>query len=428
MSLRHSSPPPGRPVPWFTATAFAEACGDQMTRSLAPIIAVSLLGAGTATVGLLHSLGLAMFLLLSIPLGVLGDRLSRPVSMMSSSTSLRIAVLGCGVIAWVLGVLQGALGLGILLGIALVIGIADVVFTTGRSVLVPRLVPPERIRPMMGSVHTAAQIGTVLAPLALTGLLTLTAPPLAWLGAALAYLGSLLAQRRLGGHDHRIETSALSRDAARPAPLCQGVSHLLSEPTLRRVTASSALHNAAAMAANTLLPVIALTEMGLAPATFAGLGGIGAAGGILGASSASHLTARHGLRRVRIAAALATGAGVIPVLLLTVQAQSLPGPSSLWIGLFFGLSGFCTSVSAVAGADLVARLAPHEMLGAVAGAQRTATMGIMPVSAMLVGLLGTLLGTSFASGAWLALALAAALPCLRLTDPEQESTPHPARA
>ncbi|MDN5821032.1 MAG: MFS transporter [Brachybacterium sp.] len=413
MALPPSSSPSVR---WFTFTTFAEALGDQMARTLAPILAVSLLGAGTAAVGLLHSLGLGMFLLLSIPLGLLGDRLSLPTAMMATSTVLRMTVIACGVLIWALGGLEGTTGIGILLGIMLVIGIADVVYTTGRSILVPRLVPADQIRPTMGRVQTAAQIGTVLAPVALTALLALAAPPLAWVGAALAYLASALTQGRLREHDRAAGPTSASRYARRPSRFRDGICHLLAEPTLRRVTASSALYNAAVMAANTLLPVIALTELHLSPAVFTGIGSLGAVAGIIGAAAASRITARYGLRAVRISAALTTGTGVLLILLMTTDSAPLPGPVAIWIGIFYALSGLCTSVSAVAGADLIARLCPPEMLGAVAGAQRTATMGIMPVSALLIGLLGTLLGTTIATSVWLVLALAAAIPCFRLQE------------
>lgn len=172
------------------------------------------------------------------------------------------------------------------------------------------------------------------------------------------------------------------------------------------------------MAANTLLPVIALSELRMAPVVFAGIGGLGAVTGVLGAASASRITARYGLRAVRISAALTTGAGVLPIVLIAADASFLPGPAALWIGVFCALSGFCTSVSAVAGADLIARLCPPEMLGRVAGAQRTVTMGIMPVSALLIGLLGTALGTQVATCVWLGLAVGAAFPCMRLHEPE----------
>lgn len=269
----------------------------------------------------------------------------------------------------------------------------------------------------MGRVLTATQVGTALAPVALTALLALAAPPLAWVGVVLAYLASLLAQSRLRGHDGPVGSSSASRRAGGSGRFRDGVSHLLAEPTLRRVTASSALYNAAVMAANTLLPVIALTELRMAPAVFAGVGGLGAVTGVLGAASASRIAARRGLRTVRIAAALTTGIGVIPLVIIVADSSVLPGPAAFWVGTFCALSGFCTSVSAVAGADLIARLCPPERLGAVAGAQRTVTMGIMPVSALLFGLLGALLGTTIAAVAWFVLSIAAAVPCLRLQNP-----------
>lgn len=422
----HSSRRPG-PAGWFTVTTFTEAIGDQIARSLAPIIAVSLLGAGTATVGLLHALGLAMFLLLSIPLGHLGDQLARPTAMMTTSTTVRIVALGGGLLSWRFGLLDGNVGIGLLLGIMLIIGVADVTYTSGRSILIPQLVPVARVRSLMGRVQTSAQVGTSLAPLLLTATLALTAPPVGWAAAIIAYLGSLATQNRYRERPGIVAPTVTTPDRStdddppRAAPprrrLKDGMAHLLAEPTLCRVTASSSLHNAAAMAANTLLPVIALSEHGVAPSTFAAIGGIGAVAGIAGAASSSWITARLGLRAVRIGAALISSVGVACITLMVIGGGMLPGPPAGWIGLCFGLSGFCTSVSAVAGSDLLARLTPREMLGSVSGAQRTATMGVMPVSALLTGTLGAIAGTGAATIVWLTLALAAALPCIRLTEP-----------
>ena len=395
----------------FALTTVAEAIGDQTARSLAPIIAVSVLGAGTVWVGLLHSSSLAMFLLLSLPLGHVGDRLSRPAWMMSLSTTVRMTVSAAGLGAWLLGLLEGTTGLALLVAMMLVIGIADVAYTTGRGILVPRLVQADEIRSLIGTVQAAAQIGTVLSPLLLAGLLTVAAPPLAWTGVLAAYLVSLLTQRVLRGQD-----AAPAGDRRHPR-LREGVAHLLRERTLRRITLSNALSNSAAMAANTLLPVVALTLLDVSPAVFAALGGLGALTGVAGTASASAITGRLGLRRVRIMAALVTGAGVLPVLLLVADVSPLPGPPSAWIGLCFALSGVCTSLAAVAGADLVPRLTPRAMLGAVAGAQRTVTMGSMPLAALVVGALGAGAGPFEAGVVWLALTVAAAVPVLRLRAP-----------
>ena len=395
----------------LSITTFAEAIGDQTARSLAPIVAVSVLGASTAWVGLLHSSSPVMFLLLSLPLGHVGDRLSRPVAMMSLSTAVRMAVSAAGLGAWFLGLLEGTTGMALLVVMMLVIGIADVAYTTGRGILVPRLVPADGIRVLMGTVRTAAQIGTVLSPLLLAGLLAVAAPPLAWTGVFAAYLISLLTQRVLRGQD-----GSPAIDRRRPR-LLEGVAHLLQEGALRRFACANALSNSAAMAANTLLPVIALTLLDVSPALFAALAGLGGLTGVVGAAGASAITARLGLRTVRILAALITGTGVLPVLLLVADVAALPGPPSAWIGLCFALSGACMSLASVAGADLVPRLTPRAMLGAVAGAQRTVAMGSMPLAALVVGALGAGPGPVVAGIVWLTLTLAAAVPVLRLHTP-----------
>lgn len=61
-------------VRWFTNTSILESIGDSVARNLLPIVAVTILGAGTGTVGLPNSLGLVAFLVLGLPIGVLADR------------------------------------------------------------------------------------------------------------------------------------------------------------------------------------------------------------------------------------------------------------------------------------------------------------------------------------------------------------------
>ena len=55
------------------------------------------------------------------------------------------------------------------------------------------------------------------------------------------------------------------------------------------------------------------------------------------------------------------------------------------------------------------------MLGAVAGAQRTVTMGSMPLAALCVGALGAGPGLLVAGAFWLVLTISAAVPCLQLS-------------
>ncbi|MGD8151449.1 MFS transporter [Ornithinimicrobium sp. Y1694] len=399
---------------WFTATAAAESVGDSLARSLLPIVAVAVLGAGTATVGLLNALGLLAFLVLALPVGVLADRWSAPTRMMTLSSLVRAVVTLAGVLSWWVGWLQGPGGVVVLVLMALVVGVADVVFTAGQGLLVPRLVPGEQIRSVFGQMQSAAQAGAAIGPLVLSGMLLVLAAPVAWLGSAVMYLLSVLTQSRirarLPGLSQPPRTSMWAQARA-------GTGELFSHPVLARITVANMLNNAAVMAANTLLPVIALSRLGLTPAAYAAIGVGGALAGIAGAMAASGITGRIGLRATRLLTSAGMILGVVLVLLAGAIVLVLPGPPLLWLALQAMLAGGCTSIAMVAGSDLAPRLVSPQSLGTVMGAQRVLVLGIMPVAAVVMGLLGAAVGIPVASCVWLALALGSAIPCFTLLDP-----------
>ena len=294
------SPDPERTSPprWFILTAALEAVGDGIARSLLPIVAVTILGAGPAYIGVLNAVALAGFLLLSLPLGALADRWSAPVKMMSASSLARAAVVLVGLGSWTLGLLDGALGLVLLLAMALIIGVADVVFTSGRQILIPRLVPVDQIRPLVGKVQSASQASTLAAPMVLTALLALFAAPVAWVGAAVSYLASILVQSALRSADAHERPDVPMRTLR--TQMSEGFSLISSVPQLKLITAANLLINSSSMVANTLLPVIALSTLRIPAAHFAALGSVGAVAGIAGAAVASSITSKLGLRWTRV--------------------------------------------------------------------------------------------------------------------------------
>lgn len=280
-------------------------------------------------------------------------------------------------------------------------------YTAGQGLLVPRLVDPDGIRPLFGRVQTVAQAGGIVGSLTLSGLLAAVAAPLVWLGSAFAYVASALAQRGI----HPLREAPPAPRESLWSQARAGIRHLLEEPTLRTITIANALNNAAVAAANTLVPVIALADLVIPASHYALLGVISGVAGIGGAAVASPLTARMGLRRVRVLSALGLVLGVLAV---SGAVHSLPGPALAWIGAQTTLAAFCGSLAMVAGADLPARLAPADRLGVVMGAQRSIVLGAIPVTALVIGVLGDALGTEPTAWIWLAVALSAAVPCLRL--------------
>src|SRR5260370_42506665 len=67
---------------------------EQISLAAAPIVAVLALGAGEAETGALQTAQTLPFMLLSIPAGVLADRMSR-ARLMAAADTLRVTSLAC---------------------------------------------------------------------------------------------------------------------------------------------------------------------------------------------------------------------------------------------------------------------------------------------------------------------------------------------
>ncbi|MGP9526853.1 MFS transporter [Glutamicibacter sp. AOP5-A2-18] len=158
------------------ATTATEGFGDAMARTLMPILLVTILGYGTGFVGVINSIGLGAFLLLGMPIGMLIDRLRDRRRAMSVSSFVRLVALLVLAVSFATGWLTGTA----VLAVAVVIGIADVVFTTAQGPVIQGLVPKEGLKLAYSRLTitdqsagtTAAALGSsVLGLLGLPGLL-----------------------------------------------------------------------------------------------------------------------------------------------------------------------------------------------------------------------------------------------------------------
>ncbi|PRA06836.1 hypothetical protein CQ019_05630 [Arthrobacter sp. MYb229] len=195
-----------RAFTFLMSTSAAEGCGDVLARTLLPILAVSILGFGTGFVGILNSIGLASFLLLGVPIGMLIDRLRNRHRAMRVATGARCLVLLGLFASLYAGWLSGA----VVIGAAVVIGLADVVFTTAQSTVIPRLVQTERLKHAYSRLAIVNQTASTAA--AATGSLTLGLlgmPGMIW-AAICSYAGSVLFQRGI-----KLDSAPAQRSPAR---------------------------------------------------------------------------------------------------------------------------------------------------------------------------------------------------------------------
>lgn len=385
------------------ATTAAEGFGDALTRTLMPILAITVLGYGTGFVGIINSIGLGAFLLLGMPIGMLLDRLRDRRRAMGISSFARFAALTGLTVLFFAGELSGP----VIVGVAVIIGLADVVFTTAQGPVIQSLVPGDKLKAAYAQLTITNQgAGTTAAAAGSAVLGFLGLPGLLW-SAIGAYAGSLMLQR---GIPPKLVDENPSRRQSRK--FYDSFSTLRRNPALWSLTISSALINAGVMLGNTVLPVLLLADLGVAPALFAALGMVSAVGAIIGAGLAPGLSAKFGLRTLRAAAALLS----MPAVAMAIACQQLPGHELIWLAAQSLSWSFLVSIAAVAGAEVLPRVIPAETLASVGAAQRTITLGVMPIAALLGGALAIITGPVVLLGLWAVLAGSAAFPIIRTAE------------
>ena len=120
----------------FTALAgsnLAAQSAEQLSLAAVPLVAVLALGAGPGEIGTLAAVQTLPFLLLSIPLGLLADRMSRRRLMLWAEGAARAVVAGC-CWPWCCRASLSIAGLAML-------GFVGAVGTVGFSVAAPALMP-----------------------------------------------------------------------------------------------------------------------------------------------------------------------------------------------------------------------------------------------------------------------------------------------
>src|SRR5229473_3305317 len=137
----------------FTRLAWsnlAAQSAEQIALAAAPIVAVLALGAGEGATGVLQTAQTLPFLLMSIPAGVLADRMSR-ARLMASAETLRVVAL----IAILALAAFGGLSLPLLALLGFVGATGTVAYSVAAPALVPALVPQAALPVANGRIELA---------------------------------------------------------------------------------------------------------------------------------------------------------------------------------------------------------------------------------------------------------------------------------
>ncbi|MGW1954824.1 MFS transporter [Streptomyces sp. NPDC001920] len=291
----------GRRFGWLWAAYGVSAFGTRLAFDALPLIAIVVLHAGASEVALLASSGLAVGALVAVPLGAWVEfRRKRPV--MIAADLLRCAALFSIPAAYALG----ALGLGQLLVVSMVVAAADITFTAASGAYLKSLVAPGDLLVANGRFEATAWTATALGPPLGGAAIGVFGPMATVLADAVSYLLSALGIRAIGGEERRQSPPDLPpvprAGKLSAAGLQAGWRHILTHPTLRPLFLNTILVNALIMAPTPLLAVLMVGQLGFAPWQYGLAFAAPCLGGLLGSRLSRRLVARYGSRRVLLTA------------------------------------------------------------------------------------------------------------------------------
>lgn len=373
----------------FTALAgsnLAAQSAEQLSLAAVPLVAVLALGAGPGEIGTLAAVQTLPFLLLSIPLGVLADRVSRR-RLMVWAEGLRALSL----IALLAMVLTGHLSIVALAVLGFVGAVGTVGFSVAAPALVPALVPRAQLGRANGLIELARSAAYAGGP-ALAGALV------AWAGASAAFvIAAVLSGMAVALLWRLAEPPRTPVPARHPLlEIKDGAQFVWGQAYLRPVLLTGVAWNISWFVLQAAYVPYAVRALGLsAQAVGMTLAGYGV-GMVVGALLASRVVGA-----MRFGRAIQLGPAV-SVLGAAAMVATLVMPSGVLAAASFFLFGAGPIVWTITTTTLRQSITPDRMLGRVSAVFLAVNAGARPIGAALGGLVGAAWGEP--ACLWLALA------------------------
>ena len=346
---------------------------EQVALAAAPIVAVLALDAGAGETGLLQTAQTLPFLLMSIPAGVLADRMSR-ARLMAGAEALRVVSL----VAVLALVVAGALSLPLLAILGFVGACGTVAYSVAAPALVPSLVHPELLPRANGRIELARTTAFAGGP-ALGGALVgwIGGGPAFGLAAALSAVAVIL----LVGI---VEPPRPKTTAQHPLrDLRDGVTFVFGHRLLRPIFVTQFIFNTALFVILAVYVPYAVHTLQLSAAgvgvTLGALGG----GMVVGALFAARIMSALALGTV---IAIGPVAGLLAALTM-VMTIALPSPALAALSFF--LMGAGPILWVVSTTTLRQTVTPPSLLGRVSAINAVA-YGARPLGAAIGALVGAL--------------------------------------
>jgi MFS family permease len=342
-----------------------------------PLLAVRILHASPFEMGVLTASSTAAFLVVGLPAGVWVDRLSHRSVMIAADVG-RLLAMGSIPVAYALG----SLGLPQLYAVALAAGVFTVFFDVAYQSYLPTLVGLEAVTEGNAKLSTSAQVAQVAGPSVAGGLVQAFGSAVAVTADAASFAFSAVAITAIRSRTpplHVPERRGMRREIA------EGLRFVWGHRLLRAIAATTATANFFGGIVTAIEIVFLVRVVHVEPAVIGLILACGGAGGVLGAVTAARIAAWIGGARATIVG-IACTAGMLLLPLSTTASA----PWLFSVGWF--ISGFGAVLYNVNQVSFRQRLCPPALLGRMNATMRFIVWGVLPIGALIGGVLGQKVG------------------------------------
>jgi MFS family permease len=354
--------------------------GTSVSTVAIPLVAVVSLHASPFEVGMLSFLQTLPFLLLSLFIGVLVDRVRRRPLLITADFGRTVAIGLIPVLTF-----ADVLNIGSLYLCVLAAGILTVVFDLAYFAYTPLLLPEELLLTGNSRLELSNQTAGLLGPGIAGVAITIIRIPFVVTLDAISYLVSAVSLLMI----RTPETRPHPLDKPHPRRVLreigEGTRALFSNPYLRPVALNATAYNLSAQMILTLFVLYATRDLHLAPGWIGLIFAVGSLGGVAGSAAI-----RRVVDRFRFGPTFIATMAIVRVALPLVAVVGGPKPvlicgfAAIWFVTLFGLVASNACVMTLRQVAV-----SNELRGRMNAAYRTVSFGAIPLGALLAGVLAS---------------------------------------
>ena len=352
--------------------------GSALFNLALPLTAVIVLQATAFEMGVLRALGAIPIILLGLFAGVWVDRLKKgPIIIVTN-------VGQCLLIALVpLTALLGIIRIEVLYAIVLAVGALGVFSFVAAQSYLPTLVRHEDLVGANSKLQLTQSAAGIGAPGVGGWLIELVSAPFVLLLYSVSLIISAVMVSLIQRPEQARQSAVSQRDVWRE--IGEGIRLIWQQPLLRSLVVVPGVASVGAGVQGAVFVLFVVQDLGVTPTMLGLISAIGGIGALVGAALSAKVTRRIGPGLSIVLAQLLMSSGSVLIAItggpLTVSLPLLGlSAGMLWIGIRIW------SVNDVA---LRQALTPADLLGRINATRRVVVHGLMPVGALVGGLLGT---------------------------------------